>query len=268
MWCKWCRQHVPVNRASKRGALACAQCGRELGREALATTQAAGLAGAAEHGVDLGPSGSPIGRATAYEDWQLDQNIQQLQARVGNWRQRDPMHSDVGPPQFTRSRSRRAVDDRPRRRFDQAHATVPRRRKRKSRAPRRSSLLAGCFLALGLTALACGAALMIWSVVEARDELWSLGMPITIGGQVALLLGLVLQLERVWQNGRDAVRKLDRVDDQLHQLEQATSLLNPQHGTASQAFYAHMSENASPDLLLADLKGQLDVLSAEIGRRR
>ncbi len=259
MWCKWCRQHVAVYRAKQGKALSCAQCDRRLGRDALAGTQAAGLAQSAAHGVELAASQSPAPPTAGYDDWKFDQSVQRLQARVGNWRRTDALRTDVPPPRYLQARQ-------PRR--DRHYPTVARRRRPKTRGKRRTSLLAWMFLAIGLTALACGSALLVWSVVDARDELWTLGIPIAVAGQVGLLLGLVLQLERVWQNGRDAVHKLDHVDRHLHHLEEATSLLNTTHGSASQAFYAHMADDASPEFLLADLKGQLDALSAELVRRR
>ncbi len=148
-----------------------------------------------------------------------------------------------------------------------AHAKLPRRHKRRARPPGRGSLLAWTVLSLGLMAFACGAVLLAWSFVAHRPQLWNLGMPITVGGQVGLLLGLVLQLERIWQNSRYAARKLDEVDSQLHHLERATTMLNVTHSSAAQAFYAHMADDADPQMLLADLKGQLDLLARSMSRR-
>jgi hypothetical protein len=122
-------------------------------------------------------------------------------------------------------------------------------------------------LALGLMAFACGTALLVLSHLSRRDELWTLGLPVAIGGQVGLLVGLVLQLERIWQNSRYAARKLDRVDAQLYELERAASVASVTHGTAAQAFYTHLADGANPHLMLADLKGQIDLLAAELGRR-
>ena len=110
--------------------------------------------------------------------------------------------------------------------------------------------------------------LLAWSWVAGRHELWQLGMPIAIVGQAALLLGLILQLERVWQNSRYAAGRLEHVDEQLNQLKRATTMLSVSHSSASNAFYAHMSEGASPQLLLADLKSQLDLLATRMTQQR
>jgi hypothetical protein len=219
---------------------------------------AAGLADAAAHGVELGSSPAQ-NNAAGYDDWELDQNVRRLQARLGAWRRLDSARPQPAP--------RGAPRRQPQWRADAAHARVPARHRPKTRAPATSSAAAWLALAVGLMAFACGIALLVWSNVARRDELWSLGLPTAIGGQVGLLVGLVLQLERIWQTSRYAARKLDRVEGQLHHLESTASTMNVTHGTAAQAFYTHLAENANPQILLADLKGQIDMLAAELGRR-
>ncbi len=123
-------------------------------------------------------------------------------------------------------------------------------------------------LLLGVLAITSGGSLLALAFVVQSDALWSLGMPIAIAGQVTIILGLVLQLERVWRDNRYAVEQLSEVDRRLSELNRTTTLLGVTHGSASQAFYAHMAEGASPHLLLADLKGQLDLLAVRMSERR
>jgi hypothetical protein len=137
--------------------------------------------------------------------------------------------------------------------------TVPRRR---------SSRLAWGALSLGLMAFVCGAVLLGWSLAVGRNDLWSLGMPITLGGQFGLLLGLILQLENLWEGNRHTVDKLDEVDGRLDDLNQTAALLSSSHSSPAQAFYVHMAAGASPHLLLADLKGQLDLLAVQMASTR
>jgi hypothetical protein len=120
-------------------------------------------------------------------------------------------------------------------------------------------------LVLGTTALVCGVILLGWSVVTGRQELWAVGMPIALGGQVALLAGLVLQLDRLWHDSRKAAAKLDNVDEQLHELKSTATLLGTTHGPSAN-FYAHMAGGAGPQLLLSDLKSQLDLLALKLNR--
>ncbi|MEX2113376.1 MAG: hypothetical protein WD845_09335 [Pirellulales bacterium] len=244
--------------------LNCARCGREMATGAQGTPPTGNLAAAAESGIDLGNAGS----ASDFAAWELDQQVRRLQARVGTWRRFDPPREAAGQPAFVQADEPEPSQRAKRRRIDAPHSAVPRKAKRRVRRARTSSPLGWWLLALGLMTFSCGTALLVCSWIEHRQELWNLGVAIAIGGQVGLLSGLVLQLERIWQNGRLAVRKLNQVDAQLHAMQRATSNWNATHGTASQAFYTHMAEEASPDILLADLQGQLDMLSSEITRRR
>ncbi|MGD9721528.1 MAG: hypothetical protein AB7O59_06430 [Pirellulales bacterium] len=257
-----------MNRSNERGAVTCARCGRALPVGAANSTAASeSLTHAAVHGMPLDPSPEANSPANGYDAWELDEEVRRLQARLGTWRRADAGASALCRPRFERPRAaRRAAADT--RRYDGPHLGPPprHRRKRQSRGTRRSSWLAWCMLLLGLMAFSCGTALLVYSALEARDDLWTLGLPIAIGGQVGLFLGLVLQLERVWQNGRDAVQKLDRVDEQLYRFHQA-SQANAPHATASESYYAHVADRASPEVLLADLQGQLDLLAAELGRK-
>ena len=114
----------------------------------------------------------------------------------------------------------------------------------------------------------CGAVLLGWSFVAGRGELWSLGLPLTLAGQAGLVLGLILQLESLWQSNRDTSGTLNELDAQLRDLRHATTLLSTTHSSSAQSFYAHMAEGASPQLLLADVKGQLDLVASQLARSR
>jgi hypothetical protein len=119
-------------------------------------------------------------------------------------------------------------------------------------------------LSLGTMAFVCGGILLGWSLVAGRHELWTVGMPAALGGQIALLIGLVLQLDRLWHQSRHAAAKLERVDEQLHELKATTTLLGTSHASPGGAFYAHLAGGAGTDLLLSDLKAQLDLLALKI----
>jgi hypothetical protein len=120
-------------------------------------------------------------------------------------------------------------------------------------------------LLLGTMALACGGVLMVWSTIAGPHELWALGTPIMLGGQIALGIGLVLQLECLWSDSRRAAHQLEKVDSQLHELKTAATLLGTVHGPSA-AFYAHWAGGAGPELLLSDLKGQLDLLAVRLSQ--
>jgi hypothetical protein len=127
-------------------------------------------------------------------------------------------------------------------------------------------LAIGAAVSLGGAALVCGAALLVWSMAMQRQELWTVGMPIALGGQVVLLVGLVMQLNRLWSDSRSAAGKLDKVDEQLRELKNTTTLLGTTHGPAATSFYSHLAGGASPQILLGDLKSQLDILAMKLGQ--
>ena len=107
---------------------------------------------------------------------------------------------------------------------------------------------------------------MGWSLSTGRPELWTVGLPTALAGQIVLLIGLVLQIDRLWHDNREAAAKLDNVDQQLHELKTATTLLSRDQGPASTTFYSHLASGAGPQLLLADLKGQLDLLAMKLAK--
>lgn len=117
-------------------------------------------------------------------------------------------------------------------------------------------------------AFVCGGVLLGWSVFADRGDLWRLGMPTALGGQFSLLLGLVLQLDLLWNYHRQTDDKLVAVDTRVQDLNQTTAQLGATHSSAAQAFYSHLADSASPQILLADLKSQIDLLSVTMANRR
>jgi hypothetical protein len=107
-------------------------------------------------------------------------------------------------------------------------------------------------LSLGVAASACGGVLTIWSIVAGRQELWSTGIPVLLVGQIGLLVGLVLQLDRLWHENRHTAAKIERLDHQFHE---------------SRVYRRDPAEQGGADQILADLRGQLDLLSEKISRQ-
>lgn len=236
----------------------CPRCSRGLRAESSAM--------AADADSDRGAAGSAGGLSGPPIDdgWELDQQLEHIERVLSA--------AKVGGRQSPPAERQEVV------RLDPAHP-VPaayhlplagKSARGKTRDSRESSaalaVLTWTILSLGTTAFVCGGMLLGWSFVANRQELWNLGLPIALGGQIALLIGLVLQLDRLWSDSRHAAAKLDDVDQQLHELKTATTLLGTSHSSPASAFYSHMAYGASPQLLLADLKSQLDLLAVKIGQ--
>jgi hypothetical protein len=259
MWCKNCRQDTPGMRSADKPGMRCGRCGGAVGPDAAGEARAPQDAGhPAEIGLDLGGARAAT---TSFDDWQLDQNVRSLEARLGTYR-----HRDSGP-HFTPPASREPIY-----RFDAAHSRVPepmgyQRRMRLDRPARRSGLVAQIAIWLGLVTLATGGGLFGWSAITDEFAFARIGVLVAIGGAAIFLVGIVLLLERIWRNSRFAVQKLRQLDGQIRQLEQTTTMMGVAHGSPSQAFYSHLADGANPHLLLADLKGQIDMLAMNFARR-
>ena len=87
------------------------------------------------------------------------------------------------------------------------------------------ALLIWAALSLGTAALVCGGMLLGWSLWTGRGELWKIGLPIATGGQISLLIGLVLQIDRIWHDNHRTVAKLDEVNEELHDLKTTANLI-------------------------------------------
>ena len=204
-----------------------------------------------------------------YDGWEIDEQLRHFRRVLGRtpvpW---EEFEAAAAQPKF---------------RLDAGHGVPAPHLKRVRRSPRKRervaaasegrapgdrplAALAWSSLLLGATGFVSGLALMGWSMNTGRQDLWALGVPIILAGQIALVLGLVLQLDRIWRDNRRAAAKLETVNEQLHDLKTTTSLLGTTHGPSS-TFYAHWAGGAGPEILLSDLKSQLDLLAVKLSKQ-
>jgi hypothetical protein len=200
------------------------------------------------------------------DDWEMDERLRHIDRLLNrnrsSWREpeREGAFARLDPPhEMPTAGHAPAV----------AATTVPVSAKKQSAKPGDVVLAVAVWLAvsLGITALMCGGILLAWSVLGKRPELWSIGMPIAVVGQIAMVLGLILQLDRIWHNHLHTAEELHDVGQQIHDLKAATAMLSTTHASPATAFYAHYSGGANPQMLLTDLKGQLDLLAVKLGNR-
>ncbi len=260
MWCSNCQQDVPVI-ASGDDLACCARCGLRGRSGRHANHQSRSNFG--NVGVGFGTRRCAGGAPTAVadppdvsgEDWLLDEEFRRLQSRYGKKTNALPAEEIDQPAAMWNAASTLQVQ------LQSARAATPTVKRR------RHSTVAWLILSLGLMAFVCGGMLLGWALLAGRNELWNLGMPMALAGQFGLLLGLVLQLDSLWQANRHTADTLDDVDHRLQEIDHATTLLRSTHSGPAQSFYAHMAAGANPQLLLADLKGQLDLLTVKMAQR-
>ncbi len=246
----------------------CAQCGEACERVESGVAQIDGLSEIAENGLELGISEKnatdlkdrrPLDSS---DDWLLEDEFFHLNHRVGLPKFAAAHQPAAGPAIAARIGPMAAPIE------DIEHATGKRNDGpiiAPAKCPRHSKS-AWMILSLGLITFVGGSVCLGWSLLGGRNDLWNLGMPMTLAGQFGLLLGLVLQLDSLWQANRRTADSIDDVGTRLQEINQATMLLQTTSASAGQSFYAHMAAGANPNVLLADLKGQLDMLTMRMSQ--
>jgi hypothetical protein len=298
MWCKHCRQDVPAIASAEASAAGlapsipagvqdtnaskylCTRCGEPIG------SVPAQWANVSDLGIDLnelgfsgGPAELPLPRGSASSvrrsdaalrfdswQWELDQelhDVRRLLTRRGVAPAELKQPLEIPEPDLQPVLSVPVVEK------QIISPIVARAVTEQSSAPtqpRASASVAWLILMLGLTATCCGGALLGWSVLSGRDELWSQGVPILIGGQVALFIALVAMLLKLGRQSQLTAARLHVLDSQLSSLSQSTQI--PQNSTAQQPFYIHLAEGAHPQALLSDMRNQLDLLAISMSRHK
>src|SRR5262245_32360499 len=201
MWCSNCQQDSPAAALAAGRPACCAKCGNTLPSPVEPNTRTAPA-------EDL--FAAPL---LTEEDWMLEAELRGVKRLVASLKATAPAASvvsslDAPHPALqgwhaahaTYDRGFLAADARPRPNppAEQCSAAVglPGLEEPKSGGA------AWMILSLGLAAFACGAVLLGWSFIARRDDLWPIGMPLALVGQAGLILGLILQLDGLWNNNR------------------------------------------------------------------
>lgn len=257
MWCQECQQDVPAVFSRHEGGYRCPRCSSDFcGSQTKAVTTKEQPAEADRSDAVL--PDTPLASPPVFDDWELGEQLKHVE-RVLAAEQASRAPQPGGCLRF----------DRPHTSENNAPHYVDRkgvRRDEEGSKPAGLRSLVWPLLALGLMTFVCGGVLIGWSLATGRSELWTIGMPIALVGQIGLLTGLILQLEKIWEDHRAATAKLDHFDDELHDLRTTTTLLGTSHFPSGSSFYSHFAGGASPQILLTDLKSQLDLLAVQISR--
>jgi hypothetical protein len=128
-----------------------------------------------------------------------------------------------------------------------------------------SQLIAWLIVIAGVLTLGYGLGLIGWSLSAHETRRWNAAVGLALGGQGLLIFGLVLVISRLWRSSRYAAGKLHEVHNSLGHLQQASEALAATRGGSAPAFYADLVRGASPHMLLASLKGQVDQLTTRVG---
>ncbi len=264
MWCGACQQDVPgVAASASDPSICCARCGKPVRRSLWLSGQLQTSPCEPERSAELFSSAADkvpfedLPEFVELEDWEFEETIQEVQRLV---------RSVTRVPEL-------GLANLPQQRTDGPHLRQPlasSRRSPKDNPPAISSVgqattsLPWILLAVGLGVFVCGAALVGLSLVNQRPQLWQLGLPMVLGGQVAILAVVIWQLDIAWNSHRATFVALHAMDDQLRRLREDWS--PRQQGEKADPCPSHpgVAEDAGADVLLADLKQQIDVLSTRL----
>jgi hypothetical protein len=269
MWCIHCRQDVPALSPGGWQTFCCPRCGEAIcdtPSVAADPVAAEALAGNSSRGNTAAATAVAGSSPPYFDAWEFDEQLRHIERVL-------QLAKAQGLPRGAADRSETDRRDAPHAGPPEWHRSLAEeRRKAKSAARGNGRRRHGVFtrtvtwtvLLLGTTSFVCGVALLGWSMVSHQSELWTIGLPIAAVGQVALLVGLVLQIEGLWHDNHATVVKLNDVDDKLQELKTTTTQLDAAHGPAASTFYSHLANGASCQILLTDLKSQIDLLATKI----
>lgn len=134
-------------------------------------------------------------------------------------------------------------------------------------ASSRGQLASWLLTAIGATALGLGIGLGGWSLLAGRPELWNPALAAAIGGQGLLIVGLLQLLASLWNAARLGSAKLSLMHDELRRLRRTAEEQAGRHHTSAAGFYADLAQDAPPERMLGNLRGQLDRLASRLRAR-
>lgn len=128
----------------------------------------------------------------------------------------------------------------------------------------RGQLIAWFMASFGASLLGLGIGLGVWSLFGDRPTLWNPALAAAIGGQGLLIVGLLQLLASLWNAARLASGKLSLMHDELRRLRRTAEAEAGRRHASAAAFYADLTRDAPPEMLVGNLRGQLDRLASRL----
>jgi hypothetical protein len=265
MWCSNCQQDVPTVGETGTNRSLCSRCQRSLRPPHAAQICDEGVALDEPAAVAAVASGPPL----LADDWQQRRRNRELGRKL-----RHEVGTRRARPD-NRPGTQRRIDP-PGDLFDELEqltaspiimptGSVAARRNDRPRRADGGQFVAWLFALCGAATLGGGIGTIAWSLAGSRPDLWNLAVGLTLAGQGLLVFGLVMIVTRLWRNSRYAAAKLQEVHGDISQLQRTADALTAMRSGGAPAFYAELVRGASPQMLLANLKGQLEQLATRLG---
>jgi hypothetical protein len=268
MWCTSCQQDVPIVAHAASQRMVCSRCQRPL-----AKGPPAHAARICDEGIALDETAAAVAAAAPPfrgDDWSSRRRVRNIGREL-----RRPAFAATNKSTSLPDAGRRF--DPPHNLFDQTEQfTAPSAARitpqsttsgrPRSRRTESGQMIAWLIVGAGTLGLAAGIGLIAGSLGTGQMIYWNLALGLALGGQGTLIFGLVLAVSRLWRSTRHAGQRLQEVQARLAQLQHSADALTGMRSGGAAAFYADLVRGASPQMLIANLKGQVDQLSVRLGR--
>lgn len=266
MWCSTCQQDVPAIGQPASGKLHCPRCNKVLRPPHAVKLCDDGIELDHEPAITVVRDSPPL----VADDWQLRRRSRELGRKLriepgtprtishaqSELRAADHANQTSGVFQEFEKLTASPI-------VEPASHSEPRRSP--SPQPEGGQFLAWFVTLGGIVALAGGIGSLAWIIAHDAGIWWNHALALTLAGQGLLILGLALVVTRLWRNSRHASGKLQAVHADLAQLQRTADAISAMRAGGAPAFYADLVRGASPQMLLTNLKGQIDQLSSRLG---
>lgn len=241
MWCHHCKQEAPALGAASEDGPRCARCNQRLGKPKAPPAEAALER---DHETSWREMGHAVRVAKA----------QAGAGRAARTLRYDMEQTGLGQALAAPHKPARTSPARP----------VKRETQKTYGASRTTQVFVWFFCTLGAVLLGLGVGLCGWSYAETKPDLWTPGLTAVLAGQGLLIIGLLHMLANLWSAGRWASGKLTQMHDEVRALRRAADESAGRHAASAAHFYADLAQQAGPDVLLGNLRGQVDALAARL----
>ncbi len=256
MWCQHCQQDVPAIGAAADEPLECARCQKVID---------------GEYHYD---AGTPNARTEPQISWRSEQRMREIGRSLRSPVASVPVASVPVAPVVVDSHALSSHTFSDQVRFDtpgrerpkpsEALPTEPLAASSHANGDRQMQAVAWLAMIFGFGLATGGVVLLGMGLLGQQPEFWQWGVGVTLAGQAALIAGLIRVLISLWSNSRIASKHLTEVQRGLAQVQRSADSIVAQRPGGASGFYGELSRGASPTILLANLKGQIDHLAARM----
>lgn len=253
MWCRHCHQETPVLGPPGPAGPRCSRCQRTSPAQQAEAAQPEAEAGESPQESDDTRREIYRSLRAAHATITAGESSRTLRYDVG----RTPLEEAMSPPHRHAQPTASPPTAKPLARPLPA-PTQP------TQSATRSQVAAWVLASLGAVGLGLGIGLGGWSLLGGRPELWNPALAAAIGGQGLLIVGLLQLLSSLWHAARQGSAKLSLMHEDLRRLRRtADEQAGRQHPSAA-GFYADLARDSSPEMMLGNVRGQLDQLASRL----